>query len=73
MNINRLEKDSDVIFIGMLNSLFAGITGKQNRRNVGIILARRVDHFKPCVLLLQRIVAKQQVELMLPQHPQGLS
>lgn len=71
MNVNWLEKDNDVVFTGLLHRLFAGIAGEQNRRNSRIILACHVDYFKAGMLLLQRIIAQQQVELMLRQYCHG--
>jgi len=72
-NIDGLVQNSDAILAGFLGSLFAGITGEQGRLYVRLLAAAIVDHLKSCVLLFQRIIAQQEIEITAPESCERLN
>src|SRR6476646_2498354 len=64
-NLNRLEHHSDATAGRFIRGFLGGIPRQQGRGNTGVDLSRRGDHFKPGVLLFQRIIAQNNIKLLL--------
>ena len=52
------------IAVGALVGLLRGVSGQQHRRHLRIFLAREIDDIESVLLLLQREVAQQKIDLI---------